>query len=244
MKALGIILLAIGTASCYLDSELQENRRTSAAPLKTFFFLRRFSPAYINLLEKPLPMGAHKRLESEERYSPFHSVLLVRKAKRPDDYIESMIKQTDSTESFIKDFLVSHLKHTQALEAPKQFDTEKIYNDLYRKNKHHPSEKHKSAMPDIHLLGDEIDNIMANAAKELMSSTEEEKTSTGLGKSFDRTKKKVKKNFKKAKKAIKHGFKFNGLTVILVIVATLVSGYAGYTFKGRSSTESYAPLSK
>lgn len=245
MKVLGMVALALGAAYCYIDTDLPENRISTPVPFRTFFFLKRFSAPYgTSSLNRPLPLGAHKRLESQEKFSPFHTMLLFRKGKKSEDIFDSMLRQTESTESFIRDFLATHLKNTKPREAsPKQFNTEKIYNDLYRKSKYPPTLPSKTAAHAA-FLGDEIDNIMAHAVKSLADAPEEEEHKESFGKNVGRAKKRVRKHIKKAKKVISKGFKFNGLTIILFAVVALLSGYAGYAIRGKSSSEHFVSLAK
>ncbi|KAI5187176.1 hypothetical protein NEHOM01_1985 [Nematocida homosporus] len=243
MRILGLAILIVASAYCYVDVDARER----SGPFKTVFFLRRLSPSPFStgLQERPLPMGAHKRIGAEEKFSPFHSVLVLRR-RRPEDILESMFHRTESADSFIRDFLVSHLQHIQEIEAttpPKRFNTEKIYNDIYRKSKHPPKLAPKHPAHRSHLIEDEIDTIMANAAKEL-TVPEEAANRASIGQRIGKTKKKVRRGIKKAKKALGKGVRLNMLTILLFIVIGVVSGYAGYSMRRNPAAEHYAPLAK
>ncbi|KAH9386393.1 uncharacterized protein NEMAJ01_1289 [Nematocida major] len=243
MKVLGILMIVVAAmVRCYQDAEPVESKILATVPFRTLFFLRKLTP-YSSKVDAPLPMGAHRRLESEERFSPFHSVLVIRRQKSPALSIRSELPGAESAESFIKDFLVSHLQHVNAMEKASQFNTERIYNEMYKKEKKANANidryAHHSGM-----LDDEIDSIMAHAAKEISVPAEEIENNTSLGKNLKKTKRRVGKNLKKAKKEFSKKVKLNSLTILLFVVIGLISAFAGYSLRGRGSTENYVPLDK
>lgn len=250
MKIIGVILLAfIALVKCYVESG--DSKLLGSVPFKTLVFLRRISPYGSGLMERPLPMGAHKRLDSEEKFSPFHSILVIKKHQTFEDPLSMRvpISKSESADSFIKDFLMSHMRHTHVLDntgymsTPKQYNTEKIYNDLYNANLQ--SKKRVSHKKPSHILGDEIDSIMESAARETVApSPEDMQGNTSLGKTIKKTRKRLGKKFKKAKGSLGKGVSINGYTVLLFIVICLVSGFAGYTLRGRKSTEHFVPLDR
>ncbi|OAG31643.1 hypothetical protein NEDG_00118 [Nematocida displodere] len=248
MKTLGVLALVLAAVHCYIDADAQEVHGGTPVPFKTLLFLRRLTPSFARApMDRPLPYGARKRIESEEKFSPFHSVLVVRKRRRPEDVFESMVHQMDGTDSFIKDFLSAHLQHLSSLEQapkPRQFNTEKIYNDLYRKSRYPP--KKMSRLPEsTQAFGDEIDAIIAHAAKEAAPESQEpEEKSTSIGKQVRRTRKTVGKHLSKAKKRMVKGFRLNGLTIALLVTIAVISGFVGYSIRGRSTNEHYIPLPK
>lgn len=251
MKIAGLLLLVfISLAMSYMETGAGENRLLGSMPFKTLVFLRKISPYGSSAVERPLPFGAHKRLDSEEKFSPFHSILVIRKHRTFEDPLSTKvpISKSEAADSFIKDFLVSHLQHTNAMEdsgfmnSSKQYNTEKIYNDLYNIKAPRTKSSHKKPSQ---ILGDEIDSIMENAAKELSTpEPEEQQHNSSIGKTIKKTKKRFGKKFKKAKGAIRKGMSINGYTILLFTVISLVSGVAGYTLRGRSSIENFVPLSK
>ncbi|KAI5165044.1 hypothetical protein NEIG_00030 [Nematocida sp. ERTm5] len=251
MRVVGVVILILAAAvQCYLEPEITENRLLTTIPFKTFFFLKRLSP-YNSKLDRPLSMGAQKRIESEEKFSPFHSVLVIKKQRRSDEPIRRHVPitgpaRTESAESFIKDFLVSHLQHMNSIERSNQFNTEKIYNDMYNRGS---DQVHTSTKSNIHrgkeIIGDEIDAIIAHAAKEFTPNTEEtENENASLGKTLRKTKKRVGKKIKRAGGVIGKKVKLNWLTILIFIIIGLISGFAGYSLRGRTSSEHYVPLDK
>ncbi|EHY65322.1 hypothetical protein NERG_01768 [Nematocida ausubeli] len=254
MKVICLVMLILASvARCYLEQEMSENRFLTTVPLKTFFFMRRLSP-YSSKLDRPLPMGAHKRIDSEEKFSPFHSVFVIRKQKSLGEPIHSLserlehgrAERMESAESFIKDFLVSHMQHLNSFERPNQFNTEKIYNDIYNK-KNYPGHRHskRPALPSKEILGDEIDAIIANAAKEITPNLEEnENENASFKKSIRRTRRDVGKKLKNARSTIEKKVKINWLTILIFVIIGVISGFAGYSLRGRTSTEHYVPLEK
>ncbi|KAI5188834.1 hypothetical protein NEMIN01_0202 [Nematocida minor] len=247
MKIAGIILLAMAAwTNCYIDTSANEGRIVATVPYKTLFFLRKLSPYTSRRIDRPLPMGAQKRLDSEEKFSPFHSVLVIKRQQSLEDPIGSAMHRGEAAESFIKDFLVSHLQHINAMEnnyaeSTNQFNTEKIYNDLYKKQTAQKISAHRKS---ANMLGDEIDSIMANAAKEITPQIEEIENKGAIGKTLKRTKRQVGRKIKKARGAMKKGVKVNGYTILLFVVICLISGFAGYSIRGKTSTEHYVPLDK
>lgn len=240
-----LTLLMLASVFCYIDVDAHE-ARGGATGFRTLLFLKRVSPRYSTMQDRILPYGLQKRIDSEEKFSPFHSVLVVRRKKLgPAATISSLAQNADYTEAFLRDFLVSHLQNTAAAkkekEAPKQFDTEKIYNDLYKHSRYLPK-KVGAKDQKAQILGDEIDSIIASAAKELAVPIEEAREKEERGK---RAKKGIQKKLKKAKHSMRKDVKINGVTVVLLVIIGVLSGYAGYCMKSRSiSTEDYAPLSK
>lgn len=249
MKLLAVLgVLLLGSIWGYIDVDARE-ARAGTPGLRTLFFLRRISPAYSTIhQEKMLPYDAlQKRVDSEHKFSPFHSVLVVRRKRVMP--MNAVAQNADFTEAFLKDFLVSHLQRTAAMKAeaekekdvPQQFDTEKIYNDLYKHSKY-PPKKVKSKEEEKHasVIGDEIDSIIASAAKELSQPLADAEEKSGK-----KAKRGIGKRIKRAKRAMRKEVKINGVTVALIIIIGLLSGYIGYSMRSRSTgTDNYAPLSK
>lgn len=245
MRALLAIAAALGVVSCYIDAEQRDLHAGSPGRLRTLLFVRKLTPLFSNSLERPLPMGARRRIDAEENLSPFHSVLVIR--RKPEDVLGTVFKRAYNSESFIKDFLASHLQHVQGIArvaaSSKQFNTEKIYNDLYKRSHNPPALKSKEK--DL-FVEDDIDSIISNVAKELAPSETAEETGrkASIGKEIGKTKKRLGKKLRKARKTISKGFKLNGLTVVLFVIVGIVSGYAGYCMKARGGTDNYMPLAK
>lgn len=243
MKVVGlVVLLLVAVVNCYIETEPNENRILATMPFKTMFFLRRLTP-YSSRLDKPLPMGAHRRLDSQERFSPFHSVLVIKKPRNTEDSMGMAMQKAEFGESFIRDFLVSHLQHVNSLERSNQFNTEKIYEDMLKRAKHAQHVAHKPSHRGG-ILADEIDSIIADAAKEITPSIEEIQSNGSLGKKFTKTRKRVGKSIKSARKKIGKRVKLNTLTIILFVVIGVISGFAGYFLRGKSALDNYIPLDK
>jgi len=245
MKIFLVVCVLLAHVFAYVETEQREVHTNSPGHLRTFFFLRRLTPAH-RATEHLTPFGAHRRMEGEEKMSPFRSVLVIR--RRPEDVFERMMK-AEGGESFVRDFLASQLHHMHASSAAqergKQFNTEKIYEDLYKKSRYPPKIEQKKE-ESVAALGDEIDSIIANAARELATSAEEPEHTdkTSVGKNLKRTKKKIGKRIDKAKSALRRGFKINGMTIFLILLVGVLSGYAGYCMRGRNESDSYIPLPK
>ncbi|KAI5191747.1 hypothetical protein NECID01_1628 [Nematocida sp. AWRm77] len=245
MRALLTIAAALGAVSCYIDAEQRDLHAGGPGGIRTLLFVRKITPLFTHSLDRPLPTGARRRIDAEENLSPFHSVLVIK--RKPEDILGTVFKRAYNSESFIKDFLASHLQHVQGaprgVPSPKQFNTEKIYNDLYKGSHNPPALKAKEK--DL-FVEDDIDSIIANVAKELGPSeaAEETRHKASLGKDLTKTKKRLGKKFRNARKAISKGFKLNGLTIVLFVIVGVVSGYAGYCMKGRVGADDYMPLAK
>lgn len=246
MKILLVLAAALGGARAYIDAEQRELRAGAPGGFRTLFFVRKLTPMFNTAIERPLPFGAHKRIEAEENLSPFHSVLVIR--RRPEDALNTLFSKSYNTESFIKDFLAAHLQHAPAVKdarSPKQFNTEKIYDELYKKSKHPP--KLKSSEKDKELfVEDDIDSIIANVAKELAppETSEEAEHRSSFGKKVRRTKHHLRHKLKKARNTLGRSFKINGMTIIIFLVIAGLSGFAGYCMRGRPASDNYIPLAK
>lgn len=246
-----LLALAASIARCYMEAG---ERITGSAPapgqFRSFFFLRKFSPYGSIGLERSTPFGVHKRIESEEKYSPFQSVIMVHRRRQPDHVLNSVLRQIDGTDNFIKDFLNAHLQHVRSGEhaQSEQFDTERIYKDIYKRSKYPPAKNSKGVDMSEHAFGDEIDSIIANAVKETTPEhLERERKMVDKyreARSKHRNKHEMKKKLKKAKSALNKGYRVSGITIILFILIGVISGYIGYSMNSRTAMEHYVPLSK
>ncbi|KAI5171776.1 hypothetical protein NEFER03_1081 [Nematocida sp. LUAm3] len=258
MRTLTLVILSAASAFGYMDMDTREMHMPES--FRSFFLVKKILPRRMAMQERPFPMGANRRLDSEEKYSPFSSMLIVRK-RRPDSSINSFLKRTETPDSFIKDFLSTHLRHMHLLyhelpshmlseEMPKQFNTERIYRDLVQNHKIPKNLKRKGVIREADdsklLFKDEIETIMSQDQNDSQSEPSEsslEKRGDSK-KTFRRVKRRVKKNFHKARRQLGKGIKVSFFTIILFVIVAFISAYIGYSMNKRSPAENYVPLPK
>lgn len=234
-----ICTLFICTAHAYLEAEGRDAQSPALSHFRTFFFVKKLAAAPAPAQEKHFfPMHPQRRLEAEERLSPFHSIFVLhrRNSQREGFPAERFISRLDGAERLMKNMLLSQMQRAPTFSPahsakPPQFDTDRIYR---RHRKQSPASYEDKPLDLLDAFSD-MDPFLAQGDRELEDANTK--------KSAKKAKSKLGKRLKRARSSLKKTFKINGFTLILFVAVGVVCGYIGYTFRSRSS-EHYSPLAK